>query len=221
MSVWAIIPVKPLNRAKSRLAGVLTPDERAQLAETLFRRVLDVVRAVPQVAGTLVISRDTRALAIAREAKVHTVQESGAPELNTALMRATQVVGGWRGGAVLILPADLPLVTSEDLRDLIRLGMEERSMVIATDRNENGTNAMLVRPPGLIPYTYGEGSFRRHIQAAELAGANVQVYHSERLILDIDMPEDLELYYALSAKDPSLPLLSLNGARSRHDTPPD
>ncbi len=213
MSVWAIIPVKPLNRAKSRLAGVLTPDQRAELAETLFRRVLEVVRAVPQIAGTLVISRDTRALAIARDAKVHTVQESGAPELNTALMRATQVVGGWRGGAVLILPADLPLVTPEDLRDLIRLGMEDRSVIIATDRTQNGTNAMLVRPPGLIPYTYGEGSFHRHLAAAELVGANVQVYHSERLMLDIDMPEDLELYYQLSAKDPSLPLISLNGAR--------
>jgi 2-phospho-L-lactate/phosphoenolpyruvate guanylyltransferase len=219
MSVWAIIPVKPLNRAKSRLAGVLTPDQRAELAETLFRRVLEVVRAVPQIAGTLVISRDTRALAIARDAKVHTVQESGAPELNNALMRATQVVGGWRGGAVLILPADLPLVTPEDLRDMIRLGNVDRSVIIATDRTQNGTNAMLVRPPGLIPYTYGEGSFRRHMEAAELVGANVQVYHSERLMLDIDMPEDLDMYYQLSAKDPSLPVIALNGARSRHETP--
>jgi 2-phospho-L-lactate/phosphoenolpyruvate guanylyltransferase len=219
MSVWAIIPVKPLNRAKSRLAGVLTPDQRAELAETLFRRVLEVVRAVPQIAGTLVISRDTRALAIARDAKVHTVQESGAPELNNALMRATQVVGGWRGGAVLILPADLPLVTPEDLRDMIRLGNVDRSVIIATDRTQNGTNAMLVRPPGLIPYTYGEGSFRRHMEAAELVGANVQVYHSERLMLDIDMPEDLDMYYQLSAKDSSLPVIALNGARSRHETP--
>ena len=43
MSIWAIIPVKPLSRAKSRLAGVLSPEERKQLSEMLFRRVLTAV----------------------------------------------------------------------------------------------------------------------------------------------------------------------------------
>ena len=33
MTVWAIIPVKPLVRAKSRLATVLTPDQLAILDE--------------------------------------------------------------------------------------------------------------------------------------------------------------------------------------------
>ncbi|MEP7293965.1 MAG: hypothetical protein ABI835_19415, partial [Chloroflexota bacterium] len=90
MSIWAIIPVKPLSRGKSRLSDVLSPEERQQLSERLFRHVLTAVNDTPQVAGTLVISRDPRALAIARDMSAHTVQESGAPELNNALMRATQ-----------------------------------------------------------------------------------------------------------------------------------
>ncbi|MBZ0274822.1 MAG: NTP transferase domain-containing protein, partial [Anaerolineae bacterium] len=115
MGIWAIIPVKPLNRAKSRLAQVLSPQEREQLAELMLRHVLGVVRNVPQIMGTLVISRDSRALAIAREFGARTVQESGAPELNNALMRATQVVARWKSEAVLILPADLPLIAEEDI----------------------------------------------------------------------------------------------------------
>ncbi len=60
MRIWAIIPVKPLSRAKSRLESVLSPDERQQLAETMFHRsVLTAVKETPQVAGTLVISRDS------------------------------------------------------------------------------------------------------------------------------------------------------------------
>ncbi len=198
MTIWAIIPVKPLTRAKSRLADVLSPEERQQLTEMLFRRVLTAVKAAPQVAGVLVISRDPRALSIARDMNAHTVQESGALELNSALMRATQVVGGWRGGAVLILPADLPFITPEDVSAMSTLGQEESTVVIATDQRNDGTNAMLVRPPGMFAYAYGPGSFQRHQALAREAGATVRVYHSERLALDIDMPSDLEEYYRLS-----------------------
>lgn len=198
MSIWVIIPVKPLSRGKSRLSDVLSPDERQQLSERLFRHVLTAVKETPQVAGTLVISRDPRALAIARDMSAHTVQESGAPELNNALMRATQVVGGWRGGAVLILPADLPLVTPEDLTSMIALGEENQTVVIATDQHDDGTNAMLIRPPGLIQYAYGTGSFHRHMELAKTAGATVRVFQSNRLALDIDMPADLEAYYRLT-----------------------
>lgn len=197
MSIWVIIPVKPLSRAKSRLAEVLSPDARARLSEFMFRRVVTAVKATPGIAGALVVSRDQRALAIAREMGAHTVQESGNPELNTALTRATQVVIGWRGSAVLVLPADLPLVTSEDVRAIADLGMFDSTVVIATDSAHDGTNALFIRPAGLIEYAYGVGSFSRHIARAEAAGATVKIYDSDRLALDIDMPADLELYRSL------------------------
>ncbi len=198
MSIWAIIPVKPFSRAKSRLAEVLSPQEREQLAESLFRRVVTVVKAVPAIAGTLVISRDTRVLSLARDLGVNTVQEGGTLELNNALMRATQVVKGWRGEAVLILPADLPLIAAADVTGMIALGMEDHSVVIATDFHDDGTNAMLIRPPGLIPYAYGTGSYARHCALAGEVGATVKIYQSERLALDIDTPSDLEDYYRLT-----------------------
>lgn len=205
MSVWAIVPVKPLSRAKSRLASALSPEERRLLSEQWFRRVLTAIAGAPQVAGTLVISRDTHALAIARDMGAHTVQESGAPELNNALMRATQVVGGWRGAAVLILPADLPLIAPEDVSGMIELGKEANTVVIATDGEGDGTNALMTRPPGIIPYAYGPGSYERHIALAKEAGATVKLFHSERLALDIDVPADLEAFYRLNGSG-ELPL---------------
>lgn len=194
MSVWAIVPVKPFTRAKSRLAAVLTTSERVELAEKLLRHMITTVQQVQEITGVLVISRDNKALAVAREAGAHTVQESGMPELNNALMRATQVVNAWRGGAVLILPADLPLVAPEDLREMVGLGAQDQVVVIAPDRAKDGTNALLVRPAGLIPYAYGPGSFGRHIALAHEAQARLVVHKSPRLMLDIDVPADLELY---------------------------
>lgn len=194
MSVWVIIPVKPLVRAKSRLSGALTPEQRQHLAEAMFRHVLKVVRSVPQVIGTLVVSRDTKALAIAREYNARTVQESGQPELNAALTRATQVVASWGCQAVLVLPADLPLIYAEDVSRMVELGLDAPTVVIAADQNRDGTNALLVHPPGLMSYAFGVGSFDRHIRLAREAGAMVKEYQSDRLALDIDVPADLDIY---------------------------
>ncbi|MEP6987387.1 MAG: 2-phospho-L-lactate guanylyltransferase [Chloroflexota bacterium] len=198
MGVWVIVPVKPLNQAKTRLSQVLSPEERQHLAETMLRHVLGVVQHVPQLMGTLVISRDNKALSIAREYGARTVQESGAPELNAALMRATQVISRLNGSAILILPADLPLIIQEDVHGIIRMGEDEPSVVISTDKHQDGTNAMFIRPPGLFDYAYGPGSFRRHIDKAREVGAEVNIYESERLSLDIDMPADLKFYSELS-----------------------
>jgi len=195
MSIWAVIPVKPLRLAKSRLSSVLSPEERQHFAETMLRHVLDVVTSVPQMTGTLVISRDNHALAVAREYGAKTIQESGAPELNNALMRATSVIASWRTDAMLILPADLPLVATEDITSIIKLGSQDPiSVVIATDRNKDGTNALFIRPPGLIDYAYGDGSYQRHAVLARDAGAVVNVYESDRMWQDIDHPEDIENY---------------------------
>jgi 2-phospho-L-lactate/phosphoenolpyruvate guanylyltransferase len=194
MSVWVIIPVKPLNRAKSRLADALTPEQRQQLAETMFRHVLSVVTSTPQVIGTLVISRDSKALSIARDYNARTVQESGQPELNSALTRATQVVASWGCAAVLVLPADLPLITREDVTQIVAMGQQEPSIVMATDQHQNGTNALFMRPAGLMTYSFGENSFTRHSNLAREKGIEPKVYHSDRLALDIDYPADLEKY---------------------------
>jgi len=212
MSVWVIIPVKPLRLAKSRLSQVFTPEQRQTFAEMMLRHVLRVVRETPEVSGTLVISRDNKALTIAREYKAHTVQESGAPELNAALTRATQVLASWRCKAIMVLPADLPLISSEDISQLVALGQDEPSVVLATDRNRDGTNALLVRPPGLIPYAYGDGSYERHVALAREAGALVKVYESPRMMLDVDLPEDVERYTQLMNEiDPTLvPFLTPN-----------
>ncbi len=67
-------------------------------------------------------------------------------------------------------------------------------MVLAPDRQEDGTNILQVNPPGYIPFAFGVGSFRRHVMLAEESGATVKIYRSDRAALDIDTPDDLTLY---------------------------
>ncbi|MGB8984853.1 MAG: 2-phospho-L-lactate guanylyltransferase, partial [Anaerolineales bacterium] len=166
MTLWAIVPVKPLRRGKSRLAGTLSEDERTDLNRSLLQNTLKTLSELKEVEEVLVISRDPQALTIARNYGARTVREDGQPELNTALKRATVVAQVYATGAVLILPADLPLITGEDVRTLIARAGEPPTVVIAPDRHGTGTNALLISPSGLIEYDFGENSFQRHCQRA-------------------------------------------------------
>lgn len=193
MTLWAIVPVKPLRRGKSRLAGTLSEDERTALNRTLLQNTLQTFSDLKEVEEVLVISRDPHALTIARNYGARTVREDGQPGLNTALQRATVVAQIYATGGVLVLPADLPLITREDVLTLVERACEPPVVVIAPDRHEKGTNALLISPTGLIEYDFGENSFQRHCQRAREAGARLEIVDLPTLGLDLDLPEDLEL----------------------------
>ncbi len=193
MTIWAIVPSKPLLRSKSRLSTVLTRDERARLSERLLIHTLRVLRDVSGIDRTLVVSRDSQALSRARDFDARTVTERGHPELNKALERATIVAQSYGVSGVLVLPADLPLLTSEDVEKLLQAAGEGSVVVIAPDHKGVGTNALLVAPPGLIEYEFGADSFNKHIARAREAGARLEICELKNLGLDLDEPGDLEL----------------------------
>ena len=193
MALWAIVPIKPLRRGKSRLAAVLAQEERAELNRKLFIHTLSVLKEIPEIEQVLVVSRDQEALSLAREYGARTVQENGAPELNIALRRATIVARNYTSQGVLILPADLPLLSSQDVNVLLKHANHPPVVVIVPDHRRQGTNALLVCPAGLIDYNFGPGSFQRHCDLALQAGARLEICELPAVSLDVDLPEDLEL----------------------------
>lgn len=195
MSIWAIVPVKPLRRGKSRLASALNTAEREELNTRLLTHTIQILCNIPEIERVLVVSRDQEALALARELGAHTVQEKGTPELNTALLRATAVARVYAPRGILIVPADLPLLTPQDVRILISHAQAYPPpvVVISPDRHYQGTNALLTCPAGLIDYNFGPGSFQSHCERARAAGARLEIVDLPSLGLDVDLPEDLEL----------------------------
>jgi len=193
MTLWAIVPVKPLRRGKSRLAGALSDGERAELNESLLQHTLKILKKLKEVEQVLVISRDPHALTVARQHGARTVRENGQPLLNTALTRATVVAQVYATRGVLILPADLPLISEEDVLTLIQRAVDPPVVVIAPDRHGKGTNALLLSPSGLIDYDFGENSFEKHCELAKASGARLEIVDLPTLGLDLDLPEDLEI----------------------------
>ena len=193
MTLWAIIPVKPLRRGKSRLAEVLSEEERLDLNSQLLIHTVDTLRKIPEIEQVLVVSRDQAALSIARAHGARTVQENGAPELNIALTRATIVAKRYATRGVLIIPSDLPMIAEADVHAMLDLVKEPPVVVLAPDRKREGTNALLVCPVGLIEYDFGPYSFERHCERARQAGARLEICELPSLALDMDVPEDLDL----------------------------
>jgi len=195
VTTWAIVPIKPLNRSKSRLSPILNGEQREALSRKMLELTLTTLKQVSGITGILTISRDNKALTLARAFNVQTVQESGQPELNAALARATQAVMAWNASRILILASDIPLMTVSDIEGILALARQDtRTVVIATDRREEGTNALLVAPPGLIPYRYGQDSFRMHVEEAAKVGVEARIFRSPTISLDVDVPEDLVAY---------------------------
>ncbi len=201
MTLWAIVPVKPLRRGKSRLAGALSEDERAELNRRLLENTIHTLHELREIEEVLVVSRDSSALSLARELGARTLQEDGAPALNTALKRATVVAQVHASHGVLILPADLPLVSRQDILTLISRATQPPVVVIAPDRHEQGTNALLLSPADIIEYDFGENSFKRHCERARKAGARLEIVKLPSLGLDLDLPEDLDLIRNLPFSD--------------------
>jgi len=200
MTLWAIVPVKPLRRGKSRLSGVLSEDERTALNQSMLVNTIKTLKAVPEIDIILVVSRDPSALALAREYEARTVLEDGSPELNTALRRAAKVAQTYQAHEILVLPADLPLIRPSDVQNFIAHSGHPPEVIIAPDRRRDGTNALYINPADLIDFSYGEGSFNLHIEKAKTAAARVEIVEDAAFALDLDLPEDLDYLHGLEAQ---------------------
>ena len=185
--IWAVLPVKPLDEAKSRLAPVMEAQQRRDLARALMLHSLATLQASPLIDHTLVITSDEEARDLAPEHGAETLDEV-ATGLNEALQQARRhaLSGGATG--LLVLASDLPLLTVSDVDAM--LSLDGSAVVIAPDRHRQGTNALLLRPADAIDFDFGESSLRRHREASAAAGITPLEIFRTGLAFDIDLARD-------------------------------
>ena len=189
----AIVPVGSLERAKSRLGAVLDAEERRDLVLRLAETTIRAAVATPGIAETLVVTPDddVRDLAILAGARPMRQRSRG---LNDGLREARDdaIAGG--AEAVLILPIDLPRVSSAAIADVLASATDRARpvVVIVADRHGRGTNALLLAPPDVIDVHFGGDSHEAHVSAAVAARASV-IELDGPLSIDLDTPDDLLL----------------------------
>jgi 2-phospho-L-lactate guanylyltransferase len=195
--VVAVVPVRGLEGAKSRLGGVLDPEERRDLVSKLLQRVVEAAAAATGIAEVVVVSPDPAALELAGQAGARPLLQRGAG-LNDALVEARADVLGTGPADLLVLPADLPEVDPAGLAAMVRAVDRRPCVVLAPDRHGRGTNALLLAPAGIVDFAFGGDSRSAHARAARAVGAAYREVDAG-LSLDLDTPDDLLLHEARTA----------------------
>ena len=189
MSLSAVVPVQRLETAKSRLASVLSPQERSELVLTLFDNVMTSLTGSSAVRRIVVVSPDPQVLDVSRRWQAERVEQSGRG-LNAAIRLGRDHAVSLGAESILIVLADLPRLTSDDVDLMVNRSLA-MSVTMAPDRHGRGTNAMILRPPDAIEPSFGVDSLLKHQHEVEQLGLNASTFKSPGTAFDVDTVDDL------------------------------
>lgn len=185
-----LVPVKNLADAKQRLSPVLAAEQRFALAAAMLEDVLDALALNERRDKVAVVTGDTHARACAQSRSLQVIEDGENPGESGAIEMATRVCCRRGAEHSLVIPADIPLVTSEEI-GAIFAAAPRQGAVLVPSASGRGTNAALRRPAGLFPLRFGNDSFVPHLAAARATGMTVEVLHLPGIGLDVDEPADL------------------------------
>ena len=187
--IWAMIPVKALARAKTRLAAVLQPDECARLSRAMFMDVLSAIQEADGINHIAVLTNDTEVAELAGQLGHTVIADNTDGDLCDNLDSAARLIAARGGDTVLVIPGDIPTVTAADVETLLQ--KHSGGLSICPAIRDGGTNALLCSPPDAIPFQFGTDSARRHAEEAARRGVPVARISIHAFFRDIDTPDDL------------------------------
>ena len=194
MSVRIIVPHRGLAAAKTRLSPVLDDGEREALARRLLVQVLAVAH---QSCGDVVVITPSEALEpLVVTAGARLVVQRGLG-LNAGLEQARQEAIADGVTTLVILHGDLPNLTTDDVAALLDALPEAGGLAIAPDRAGSGTNALALRPPDVVAFRFGVGSYAANVAEAEAGGTALVEVRRPGLAFDLDTPADLARWLEL------------------------
>ena len=201
--IVALVPVRGLPAGKRRLAAELSIEQRNSLVRAMLDDVVAALLQAESIARVVICSRDAAAHAEADRLGVDFLDQADQrPGYNAAVARAQADLA--EAAALLVAPADVPLITP-DAVDLVIAAAPDGEAVVVAPAHNGGSNALFLRPPGVIRPAFGPSSARAHAQAAAAAGEAGVPFREARIDVwayDIDTPADLE---HLKAVLPELP----------------
>lgn len=186
---WAILPVKQFHRAKTRLRPVLTRSECTSIARMMAIDMLRLLSSIEELDGIMVVGGGPDQAQLARTHGCDYVSDDSTLDISRNLVRACRLPQISTATRLLYVPADLPLLTVQDVTRL--LSRRNRGLTICRAMRDGGTNAMLATPGSRMTFSLGANSAERHAQAASTGKGKFELLDDIAFQRDIDVPEDL------------------------------
>lgn len=213
--IWAMVPVKDLRDAKQRLADVLDGVERRELFRAMLEDVLSVLVACRSLAGVVLVTRDSQAMALASRYGARVIQESRNQGHTAASSFGARALAREGIPGMVQLPADIPLLSEGDVDALVGAHGPAPAVTIAPSRDEQGSNALVCSPPDVLPFRFGEDSFFPHLERARSLGIDPAIVKRPGLALDVDTPDDLLAFLAAPSQTRAYDYLVRSGIADR------
>lgn len=193
--IRAFVPLKHPACSRHRMLETLALKQRHSMYFTLARRILTALREVPVVRDTVIVTSSAEVEMFAGHLGVRVVHQMRDEGINSACEAAIASASAAGITSALIVPGDLPLVSSESLSALLQAAhLQGRGITIVPDRRHVGTNALVCTPADAIRLRFGPNSFAEHLRTAREHGLEARIFESGELALDIDEPEDLDIW---------------------------
>ena len=218
-AVWAVVPLKSPEAAKSRLRAGLDDRARRRLMFAMARQVVRTLMQTPGIAGVAVATASPEVAAFVEEEGAVVIRQDRDTGTAEACRSAVAHLSASADG-LLMISGDIPLICTEAVATLVGMSRHTPLVAIVPDRRRSGTNALLCAPPAVIPPCFGVDSFQRHLAAARSRGVDVRIVESDALSLDIDDLEDLEELRRRLDADPTLLPVELREALPRKEEVP-
>jgi len=212
--IVALIPMKNPTQSKQRLSGLLSPEERYNLALAMFRDVILAVAGASRVDRVVVYGSGEQIVEMAQEAGCEFLEGPENEGETEAVAQATEILSPSVNG-LLVIPADVPLVRSEDVDTLVNESRMTPGVTLCPSRDCLGTNGVLRRPGDVLPLTFGSNSFYPHRALAHRLGLPCMIVDLPRLGLDIDRPEDVGTFLSEAVDNETYRYLVSIGVRER------
>lgn len=215
--IWALVPLKAPSRAKSRLAPLLAEAERAELSRHMAHDVLTALRGAAGLDGIALLAPAGSAADLAAAFDCRELADDSALDFCPNLERAAALLAADGAGTVVIVPADLPTLTTADVAAL--LAAHAAGVTVAEAALDGGTNALAMTPPGAGECLFGPDSARRHVEAAAARGVPSQRLPLAGFARDIDTVDDVRWLCAQPGGSEAQRYLATVGICARLSTP--
>lgn len=186
-----LVPVKNTSTAKQRLAAVLDQPSRTELAQAMLHDVLNTLHTWANRPPVAVVTSDPFAIKLATEYRFEVIPDPDNPGETGAIEMATRLCVERGADSTLVIPADIPLIQSWELDEILKHAPTEGSVLVPA-ADGRGTNAAFRRPANLFPLRFGNDSFKPHHAAAQATGKPCIVLNLPGIAVDVDNPSDLQ-----------------------------
>lgn len=190
MSV-ALVPVKSLAHAKSRLLPELARQQLEELSLAMLGDVLEALAATPSLREIAVVTPDPAVAAATQRAGARALLRDD-PGLNASLDAAARQLELDEEGLLVVL-GDVAAALPRDLEALFDSARElGNPCAVLAASQDGGSSALLRVPHDALPSLFGPESARAHREAAKSAAVPFRELQLPSLALDLDRASDLE-----------------------------